>query len=117
MIALAFWAYRENYTTQASIREVGRIQDEIAILRESLAQQKAEWAYLNRPERLRDLAVLNFDALGLLPLESAQFGRVDQVVYPVAPDATQDPASAGAPQLSNPLDAVGRIENDKVDPL
>ena len=83
LIALAFWAYRENYTTQASIREVGRIQDEIAILRESLAQQKA----------------------------------VDQVVYPVAPDATQDPASAGAPQLSNPLDAVGRIENDKVDPL
>ena len=34
VIGLAFWAYRENYATQASINQVEDLQDEIARLRE-----------------------------------------------------------------------------------
>ena len=112
LMSLAFWAYRENYTTQSAIRDVAALQDEIADLREALALQKAEWAYLNRPDRLRDLAVLNFDALGLLPLEPDQFGRVDQVAYPLPPVVAEPD-----PVLSEPLDAVGVIENGEADPL
>lgn len=82
VIGLAFWAYRENYATQAALREMGRLQNEIASLREALALQRAEWAYLNRPERLRELATLNFDRLGLLPLEPVQFGQAARVSYP-----------------------------------
>ncbi|MDQ2065016.1 cell division protein FtsL [Xinfangfangia sp. CPCC 101601] len=83
LIALGFWAYRENYATQAALREVRGLQNEIANLREALSVQRAEWAYLNRPERLRDLAGLNFDTLKLLPMEPQQFGAVAQVVMPV----------------------------------
>lgn len=85
LIGLAFWAYRENYATQAAIREVAAIQDEIAGLREALNLQQAEWAYLNRPDRLRDLAMLNFERLGLLPMEPGQFGSADQVAFPPPP--------------------------------
>ena len=82
VIGLAVWAYRENYQTQAAINETERLQREIGAARARLSMLKAEWAYLNRPERLRDLAEINYDRLQLLPLGPDQFGRVDQVVYP-----------------------------------
>ncbi len=84
VIGLAVWAYRENYQTQAAINEAERLQGEIGTARARLSVLKAEWAYLNRPDRLRDLAEINYDRLQLLPLTPDQFGRVDQVVYPPA---------------------------------
>jgi hypothetical protein len=87
VMGLAFWAYRENYATQEQLKDMGQLQDEIAALREALILQRAEWAYLNRPDRLRELATLNFDRLGLLPLEAAQFGTAAAVAYPVQADA------------------------------
>lgn len=87
LIGLGAWAYRENYATQSSLREVVALQDEIAALRENLTVQRAEWAYLNRPERLRVLATLNFDRLGLLPMDSAQFGATSAIAYPPKAEA------------------------------
>ena len=103
LIALGFWAYRENYTTQAALREVRSLQAEIADLREALSVQRAEWAYLNRPDRLRELVGLNFDRLMLLPMEPAQFGTVGQVAYPVP----EIPAIPGP--LSDAVTVMGEI--------
>ena len=83
VIGLAFWAYRENYETQHVLNEAERIQNEIGQTRSRLAMLRAEWAYLNRPDRLRDLAEINFGTLGLLPFGPDQFGRIDQVAFPV----------------------------------
>ena len=85
LIALGFWAYRENYATQAALKEVDQLQQEIQSLREALSVQRAEWAYLNRPDRLRDLAAANFDRLGLMPMEPTQFGTAAAVAYPRPP--------------------------------
>jgi hypothetical protein len=84
LIALGFWAYRENYATQAALKEVEGLQRQISTLREALTVQRAEWAYLNRPDRLRELAAANFDRLGLMPMEPSQFGAAAQVAYPAA---------------------------------
>ena len=67
VMALAFWAYRENYRTQAALSEMTAVQRQIANLREDLGVLRAEWAFLNRPERLRELVNLNFDKLRLVP--------------------------------------------------
>lgn len=82
VIGLAFWAYHENYETQEALSKAERLQRDISQARQRLRVLNAEWAYLNRPDRLRDLAEINFDKLGLLPLQPYQFGKVDQVAYP-----------------------------------
>ena len=103
LMSLAFWAYRENYATQRALKDVSNLNREIADLREALSQQRAEWAYLNRPSRLRDLVALNFDSLGLLPMEPGQFQRVDQVAFPLPPIAF--------PELGEPIDTIGTIDD------
>lgn len=82
VIGLAFWAYRENYETQEAQARSVEVQRLISEARQRLRFLNAEWAYLNRPDRLRDLAEINFDRLGLLPLQPTQFGKVDHVMFP-----------------------------------
>ena len=105
VMALGFWAYRENYATQAALREVVALQDEIAGLRESLSVERAEWAYLNRPARLRELAALNFDRLLLLPMEPSQFGQTTAIAYPPPPIAA-DMAPLNL-EINTPVDVQG----------
>jgi hypothetical protein len=107
VIGLGFWAYHENYATQASVRDVRDLHARIGAGHERLNILQAEWAYLNRPDRLRDLVEINFDRLGLLPLMPDGFGRVDQVSYPPAPLLPiTDPvevSSDGAASTEEPL--------------
>jgi hypothetical protein len=102
LIALGFWAYRENYATQAALKEVQALQRQIVGLREALSVQRAEWAYLNRPDRLRELATANYDRLGLLPMEPSQFGQAAQVAYP----------QAILPDISFTTDIQGTVTED-----
>ncbi len=102
VMGLAFWAYHVNYATQARQGDLRKINREIASLQEGLSVLRAEWAYLNRPERLRELVNLNFAALELLPLTPDQFGAVPEIAYP-APDA-------GEASATNELDGVAPIE-------
>lgn len=82
VIGLAFWAYRENYATQEALAKTDKLHRDIRHAHARLAVLRAEWAYLNRPDRLRDLADINFDRLGLLPFRADQFGHLDEVAFP-----------------------------------
>jgi hypothetical protein len=100
VMGLAFWAYQENYKTQQALKDMRALHNEIGKGRARLAVLRAEWAYQNRPERLLELADINFDSLGLLPLQPTQFARVDQVGYP-APEL---------PLITESIEVSGELE-------
>ncbi|KPQ06742.1 MAG: Shugoshin N-terminal coiled-coil region [Rhodobacteraceae bacterium HLUCCA12] len=102
VMALAVWAYNENHKTQQSQARVAELRREIVSLREAIGVQRAEWAYLNRPDRLRDLVDMNFSRLALLPMTGAQFGRIDEIAYP--PRAA---TPADGPALSGVIEVLG----------
>lgn len=102
VIALAAWAYRENHLTQTAMNERRALEREITHLREALSIQRAEWAWLNRPDRLRDLVALNFEDLKLIPMTAEHFGEIGQVAYPL-PSIQVEPDDA--------IEVFGAIES------
>lgn len=102
VIGLAFWAYRENYATQEALAKTDALHRDMREAHARLAVLRAEWAYLNRPDRLRDLADINFDSLGLLPFRSEQFGHLDEVAFP-APEILP---------ITNPVEVSGTLAAD-----
>ena len=100
-IFAAYWAYNENYRTQAALKRINRLQVEIANEREAISILNAEWAYLNRPERLRDLVDLNFTDLMLVPLSSDHFGETENIAYPRVRELP----------VTQPIDVKGELED------
>ncbi|WP_138468466.1 cell division protein FtsL [Poseidonocella sp. HB161398] len=94
VLGLGFWAYQENYRTRDAMDQVGATQHEIMRLRDELTMLRAEWAWLNRPERLRLLVEANGAALQLSDMAPDRFGVLDQVAYPTRPYLSSAPAGA-----------------------
>lgn len=85
VVALGYWAYSENYATQDAMKERRDLQREIADTKARLHMLDDEWAYLNRPDRLRELVDLNDARLHLIAMNPDTFGRFDQVSFPPDP--------------------------------
>ncbi len=86
IVGCAFWAYRVNYETQQAENRVEALQRAIIKEKQAIAMLNAEWAWLNRPDRLRDLAEAHFKELNLQPLGPEHFGEAMTVAYPLQPD-------------------------------
>jgi hypothetical protein len=103
----ATWAYRVNYATQDALNHIADLRDEIAEESEALGVLRAEWAYLNRPDRLRELVAANAGALGLVELTPEQFGEVTEAPFP-APPPPPDPSAVEEGTPSGPEGANER---------
>ncbi len=77
--ALSMGLYLVKYSVQNIQRDVVAMKSDLAHEKESLHLLKAEWAYLNRPERLQRLAS---EHLELVPLDARKIE--DVAVLPAA---------------------------------
>lgn len=84
-----------KYEVQAREERLARINSEIIRTQEAIQVLRAEWSYLNRPDRLADLAQRHLD---LVPATGSQFA-VSLAALPVArPVVTPD----GLPLATKP---------------
>ena len=86
LVGLAFWAYQENIKTKNAIAHTEQLQNEIGIVRARLSMLRAEWAYLNRPDRLTELVDLNYARLHLVPLRAWNFAKINEINFLSDPD-------------------------------
>ena len=104
LVGLAFWAYQENIKTKNVIAKTEQLQKDIGIARARLSILNAEWAYLNRPERLAELVDLNFDQLQLVPLRASNFSEIRNINFlhdPDLPEVVPLPISLNVRASSN----------------
>ena len=73
VLGLALWSYSEAQKTRETRQTIARLNGDIARASSRLRILNAEWAWLNRPERLLELTKLNFPDLQLLELEHHHF--------------------------------------------
>lgn len=84
--------YLVKYSVQNIQRDVAEVKTELAAERESLHLLNAEWAYLNRPERLQQLAERHLD---LVPLDSR---RIENTALLPAASRSDDAAPSASYQ-------------------
>ncbi|MCF6271909.1 MAG: cell division protein FtsL [Rhodobacteraceae bacterium] len=81
VVLAASWTYQVNYRVQEAKFRVEKLARAIDREREAISVLGAEWAYLNRPGRLRALAETYYEELRLMPIESSNFGEVGQISF------------------------------------
>ncbi|MBL4874663.1 MAG: cell division protein FtsL [Rhodobacteraceae bacterium] len=86
VMTFATWAYRVNNDTREALGRVAGIQREMQSKREAIAVLDAEWAYLNRPDRLLALSEEHFTKLRLMPLNPDHFSDLAKVPFPTPED-------------------------------
>ncbi len=84
VVLAASWTYKVNYQVQDAESRVAQLQRAIDRERSTIAVLDAEWAYLNRPERLRALSETYYTELRLMPIDAAHFASISEV--PLPPD-------------------------------
>ncbi|HEY6335722.1 MAG TPA: hypothetical protein VI113_07540 [Alphaproteobacteria bacterium] len=106
VLGLGFALFQLKYRVQGLEEKLTRINREILQNEETIHVLKAEWSYLNQPERIEALAR---KYLGLRPLAGKQYGTFDDLPMRrnLAPPRPEDAApSAGSPSAGSPGDAA-----------
>ena len=70
---LGLWSYKINYDGRAADERVKELEKSILSTSKEIKILNAEWAHLNRPDRLRKLAEYYFSELRLTPINPDDF--------------------------------------------
>ena len=97
VIFCATWAYQVNYETRAVVKRIKLIKEQIRKEEDKLIMLEGEWSYLNRPDRLSELAERFFEELSLMPLAPDNYARIDTVTF-------KDFRNLKLPKIDTPID-------------
>lgn len=102
--------YQLKYEVQAKEERLARLNRQIQQEQEAIHVLNAEWAFLNRPDRLADLANRHLELSQVAP---AQFGKVaaipEKSLVPVVAEA-EAPAAAPVLKVANTAPAKPAVK-------
>lgn len=87
----AFWLYQVKHEAKEEESRIVKLEQQIEDEKEALLLLKAEWSYLNRPERVQQLSERFADQLGLSEVQPYQIGTVADL-----PERVQEPSEVDA---------------------
>lgn len=90
VIALSIGLYDIKYRAEAAEKRAQQIERDITSEQEGIRVLRAEWSYLNQPERVQELAQRYTK---LEPLKAAQIGSFADVPMPHKTDDFYSPSS------------------------
>ena len=102
LVLAAADVYKIKYESTLQAEKVARLRGEIRREQDMIANLRAEWSKLDRPDRIQDLAQRH---LTLKPIEATQFDSLDRL--PEKPVEIVPPGSA---------DPIGALIENMVDP-
>ena len=79
VMSLAYLANLESVKTKATMYSAKLLRTEVYELKEELKFLNAEWALLNRPDRLTDLVKWHYRELKLIPISIKNFKSIKSV--------------------------------------
>lgn len=99
-LAVLVGVYGLKYAVEDIASEKTALERKIDRQTGELSLLKADWSYLNQPAHVGPIVARHQEALGLVPANQEQFGRMDNLpMRPAAPD------TAALDALLNSLDA------------
>ena len=79
VLCLAFWAYQENNLTKRVSERATELQERIEHNRVVLKYLQDEWAFLNRPDRLKELVRTHYAELKLSAVTHSSFRTASSI--------------------------------------
>src|SRR5262249_59550288 len=76
LVVAAAWVYEIKYSSTRQAERVAKLRGEIRRERDAIAALRAEWAQLDNPDRIQNLAKRH---LTLKPIEPTQFDTLDHL--------------------------------------
>lgn len=94
LVMSAAWVYKIKFEATVQLEQVSKMRAQIRRERDAIAILRAEWARLDSPNRIQELAQRHLKSK---PIEVAQFDTLDKLPdrpIPIVPLGTQDPIGA-----------------------
>ncbi len=103
LMLAASYAHRVKIETRELEKRVGAMTAEVKKRRAAVATLNAEWAYLNRPERLLRLAAVYGEEMELKPRRPDAFARLDEIPIPGGRLISRAPTPLDLSDLDAPI--------------
>lgn len=109
LVGAAGWVYKIKFEATLDAERVGKLRNEIRRERDAVAALRAEWAQLDRPDRVQELAQRH---LKLKAVEVSQFDPLDRLPErprQLVPPGTADPIGAIIEIFADPDALTGTL--------